>query len=143
MEKFEITNPEKFNGVAALYYRDDILCMIDCRDTDMKADAVRAFKRAVPSSISELKAGGNFSPGTIVCLTGFRIHFDDFWRAYNKKINKLRAEKLYNALKDAETVQCYDGIKKYDQFLYRLNGKREKLDPENYLKNRAWENDWK
>ena len=34
------------------------------------------------------------------------------------------------------------GIVKYDRFL-AYKGNREKLDPENYLRNEAWENEWR
>lgn len=142
MRRFLITSP-KFTGTAELFYnQEEVLMIIDCTDTGMNVETVTAFKRAVPATIQQLAAGGNFTEGTTIVEAGFRISFDRFWKEYKKKINKNRCITFYDRLSDADTVSCFNGIKEYDKFLAKVEV-RQKLDPENWLKQRAWENDWR
>jgi|GEM_PF-1324169 len=67
--------------------------------------------------------------------------FEAFWSLYNKKVNRKRCEPLWDKLSEPERIQCILSIKPYDLYLQRMNG-RAKLDPENYLKRRAFENNW-
>lgn len=142
MRRFQITST-KYTGIAELIYNQhETLCKIDCTDTDMNADTIRSFKKAVPATLAELAAGGNFTAGTTVVEAGYRIPFDQFWKDYNKKINKGRCIPLYTKLNDADTIACHSGIKMYDKFLEKI-AVRQKLDPENYIKNKTWENEYK
>lgn len=142
MRKFLITS-NRFNGTAAIIYNSsEVLCKIDCSDTDMNADTISKFKRMVPATITDLQTPGWISEGTTVVETGYRISFDAFWQRYNKKINKARCIPLYEKLNDADTIACYNGIKAYDKFLLEIKV-RQKLDPENWIKQRAWENEYK
>lgn len=142
MRRFVITST-KFTGSAELFYNADaVLCKIDCTDTSMNADTIRMFKKAVPSTIDELAAGGNFTAGTVVTEAGYRIPFEQFWKDYDKKINKARCIPLYDKLNDAETIACHTGIKGYNKYLAAVVV-RQKLDPENWIKQKAWENEYK
>ena len=142
MRRFLITS-SKFTGTAEIFYNtDEVLFKIDCLDTNMDAETIRHFKRAVPATISELIENKSFSTDTVIVEAGYRIPFDKFWGTYNKKINKLRCIPLYERLTDAETVECLYGIKPYDKFL-QGEKVRQKLDPENWIKLKSWQNDWK
>lgn len=142
MRRFQITST-KFTGIAEIIYNtDEILCKIDCSDTDMSAATIRGFKTALPATISELAEFSKLPSISQILECTYRIPFDDFWKAYNKKINKGRVIPLYAKLTDADTVACLNGIKVYDKFLAQVVV-RQKLDPENYIKNRAWENEYK
>lgn len=142
MRRFLITS-NKFGGTAEIFYTaDEVLCKIDCTDTDMNAETIRAFKKALPSTIQEMIAGGYFTAGTTIVEAGYRIPFETFWKDYNKKINKARCIPLYEKLNDADTIACHTGIKSYDKFL-AVTKVRQKLDPENWIKQRAWENEYK
>jgi hypothetical protein len=68
------------------------------------------------------------------------LEFDAFWNAYKKKVNRQRCEPLWKKMSDAERTSCLMSIAAYDSFLMRDG--RAKLDPENYLKRKAWDNNW-
>lgn len=143
MRKFQITS-SKYTGTADLFFnRDEVLFMIDCSDTDMNAETVKSFKAAVPATIAGLIDFANQPSISKIVEVGYRIDFKEFWNAYKKKINPQRCKPIYDKLNDAETIECLSGIKSYDSFLLSLNGVRQKLDPENYLRNKAWHNQWK
>lgn len=142
MRLFLITS-DKFIGTAELYYNQEgVLIMISASDTNMDVPTIDHFKRAAPASLELLMSGKSFGPGTTVVEKGYRVMFETWWKAYNKKINKARCIPLYDRLNDAETVLALNGIKVYDRFLAEEKV-RQKLDPENYLKLKAWENEWK
>jgi len=142
MRRFLITSP-KFTGTAEVFYnKENVLVIIDCTDTDMGAETIIAFKRAVPATIEQLEQGGNFSAGTVVLEQGYRIPFEEWWNVYEKKINKDRCVSLYAKLSDADTVENLYGTKAYNKFIAKVKV-RQKLDPENWLKNRSYQNDWR
>lgn len=142
MRRFQITS-EKFNGVAELLFNDKaILCRIDCTQTDMDAVTVAAFKKASPATIELLQAGGCFTAGTTVVEADFEVTFEMFWRKYNHKINRKRCEPLWAKLSKADQVKAFYGIDVYDKFL-KQTGWRNKVDPEKYIREAYWENDWR
>jgi hypothetical protein len=142
MRRFQITS-EKYNGMAELLFNDKaILCRIDCTQTDMDAATITAFKKACPASIEQLQAGGCFAAGTVVVEADFEITFEMFWTKYNHKINRKRCELLWARLSKVNQVKAYYGIDEYDKFLKRT-GWRKKADPEKYLNENYWENEWR
>lgn len=142
MRLFLITNSSKFTGTAQVLYNEkDILCRIDVTDTNMDAATVKHFKAAVPPDISTLVSGQSFGAGTTVVEDDFAIDFDMFWKKYKKKINRKRAELVWHKLNKADQVAAYYGIDAYFKYLKREHW-RGQLDPENYLKNRHWENEY-
>lgn len=142
MRRFLITSP-KFSGAAEIFYnRHGVLCLMDCKQTDMAAETITAFKKAIPATIQLLEQGQSFGPGTTVVERGYRVSFEEFWVRYNKKINKARCIPLYEALSDAETVLSYEAVGAYDTFLEKAKV-RQKLDPENWIKNKSWQNEYK
>ncbi len=68
------------------------------------------------------------------------IGFDVFWSTYDKKINKKRAEPLYNKLSDADKMKAITTIKPYQKYCERV--KRGIADPEKYLRDLYFETDW-
>ena len=71
----------------------------------------------------------------------FEVTFDMFWIAYNKKINRKRCEPIWNKLSKPKQVKAYYGVKSYDKYL-KVESWRQKADPENYLRNEMWENEY-
>lgn len=68
------------------------------------------------------------------------LSFDAFWDKYNYKVgNKKRAEKLWNALSEADRIQALKVIASYDNWLKRKNYIQEKCYPETYLNQRRFE----
>jgi hypothetical protein len=65
-----------------------------------------------------------------------------FWQRYDKKINRKRCEPLWEKLSKPKQVAAWAGIDAYNKFL-QANSWRKKADPETYLRNEMWENEWK
>lgn len=143
MRRFLITNPKVFNGEAEVVY-DGIgkLVKIDFSNTDMTVNMVTKFKEHIPANFEHLEGMMKHSIATIVETT-MRIDFEQWWREYDKKINKKRCTPLFEKLTDSDTVLALLGIKPYKKYLKSLPYARPMADPEKYLKDRYWENEWK
>lgn len=143
MRKFLIESP-RFEGNAEILYNDQgTLMLIDLTNCVIDVDVVHHFKQSVPAEIKRVLDGTGFGPTTTVVEGAFEVTFEMFWKAYNKKINKIRAEKVWNSLSKVDQVRAYYGIKAYDKHLATVEKYRAKADPETYLRNRYWENEWK
>jgi hypothetical protein len=142
MRKFLITSP-KFTGAAELLYNESgTLCKIDCTNTNMDEQVMQHFKQCCPVIVHRLINNSPFSSNTTVVEGDFEVNFQMFWDAYRNKVNRLRAEKLWNQLSKTEQVEAYYGISRYDKFLHR-NDWRTKADPDTYLRNKYWQNEYK
>ena len=142
MKRFLITSP-KFSGTAELHYNDkDTLCKIDCTQAAMDEMVVKHFKAAAPATLQLLISGNCFSKDTIIVEADFEVTFDMFWNAYRHKVNKLRCLPLWNKLNKVEQVSAYYGISTYDKYLAKT-GYRGKQDPDNYLRNKTWMNEYR
>lgn len=140
MRRFLITSP-KFSGQAEAIYNDaDVLCKIDVTDTNMDAQTIFHFKKSVGHDIDNIAT--YFTKETTIIEAAFEVTFDMFWKKYNEKRNKARCILLWNKLNKTMEVQAYMGIDAYDKFLKR-EGWRNKADPETYLRNKYWENEYK
>lgn len=139
MRRFLITS-QKFGGQAEVIYNDaDVLCKIDCIDTDMNAVTIRHFKAAVGADIASI---GVLLPNCVIVEADYEVSFEMFWKKYNKKINKSRCTLLWNKMNKTMQVQAFFGIDAYDKYLKKESW-RSKADPETYLRNRYWENEYK
>lgn len=140
MRKFLVSSAN-FTGNAELVYDESgTLRVIDISDTSMPAGMVKGFKAFVPEKISDLENAFAKTKVTVI-ETGFVVTFDMFWVAYKKKINKARCIELWNKLNKTNQVAAFMEIKRYDSFLKRESW-RQKADPETYLRNQYWENDY-
>lgn len=119
-----------------------MLMFIDFTKSELSEEQMQWFKSILPVWLKEdfMKAFGN-SPMTVT-EEGYRVTFEMFWKRYNKKINKPRSEYQWNKLSEADQVNAYFKLSAYERHL-ALTGWRNKLDPENYLKRRSWNNEWK
>ena len=61
--------------------------------------------------------------------------FDFFWDAYDKKVGKTKAEKLWSRLTTAEKKACLDYIPAYKQ---AQPDKQYRKNPETFLRNKSW-----
>jgi|ERR1035437_42956 hypothetical protein len=140
MKRFLITSP-KFTGQAeVLYNANDVLCKIDCTQTNMSAVTIDHFKRAVPVIVQNLAA--SFSKDTTIIEAEYQISFDEFWKKYNKKINKIRCMLLWQKMEKTMQVKAYFGIDNYNKYL-KHESWRNRVDPENYLRNQYWDNEYR
>lgn len=142
MRKFILTS-KNYSGNAELHYNDnDLLCRIDVTDSNMSPTQVHAFKAAAPLTIQHLENGVGIPGHVTVVEADYEITFEMFWTSYNKKINKKRCEPIWKKMDKSSQIKALQGIKGYDKFLQK-NDWRSKADPENYLRNAMWENEWK
>jgi hypothetical protein len=109
---------------------------------EMDAEIVLRFKDAIPVTVETLMTGNAFSKATTIVEADFTITFEMFWQRYDKKINRKRCEPLWNKLSKTKQVTAWAGIEAYNKFL-QGNSWRVKADPETYLRNEMFENEWK
>ncbi|NJB36370.1 hypothetical protein [Croceivirga sp. JEA036] len=64
--------------------------------------------------------------------------FATFWTVYDLKQNKLRAEKLWIKLSEADRIKALAGIRRYNDWL-RMHSGIAKCLPDTYLRNKRWE----
>ncbi|QSS96605.1 hypothetical protein [Psychroflexus sp. ALD_RP9] len=68
------------------------------------------------------------------------LSFETFYKAYNHKIKKLKAEAAWNKLNKADKLEAIKGISAYNGYLKRT--RVAKANPEAYLNQRRWEDDF-
>lgn len=137
MKKYILTSP-KFKGQVTFGYdhngdivfysneiADEVVVKWMKRFLPVDEDALEWFKTKVQATIREVPED---------------LSFDRFWEIYDKKINRKRAEPLYDKLTDAEKMLAIVKIKAY--FDYCQIKKRGVADPEKYLRERYFETDW-
>lgn len=152
MKRFLLTAPS-FTGAAILVYNEEgVLVALDLRQTNLTGKWAVWFYRNIPvyfdgnNETGEigLEAFLNGRKGAKAVQEDVEITFEMFWEKYGKKINKKRCLPLWNKLTKAKQVAAYYGIWPYDRYLAGAGGwGRTKLDPENYLRNESWDNEWK
>jgi len=142
MRRFIVTN-DKFTGQAEITYNEKgTLMRIDLSAAEMDEMHVISFKRSVPATIAALAANTGFGPSTTVIEADFIITFDMFWHRYDKKIKRHRCLPIWDKLTKTDQVKAYHGIRDYDKYL-KKEAWRSKADPETYLRNKYWENEYK
>jgi hypothetical protein len=70
------------------------------------------------------------------------LDFDrDFWNIYDNKQNRIRAEREWKKLSNAQRSQAVAGIHSYFRYLNQVTF-RSKMMPDRYLKEKQWTTDW-
>ena len=141
MRRFLLAAPGYTGDAELIYNETGKLIRIDISKTNMAAGVMEEFKQRAPVNVADLDKAFEGVKLTMQEV-GFEISFEQFWKKYDKKINKVRCVALWNKLSAGDRLKAYLGIDKYNAYL-RKEGWRTKLDPENYLRNRAWENEYK
>ena len=142
MRLFKITNP-KFQGEVDVLYNDNSLSKIDFANARMNFDVQQSLKTKIPVTLEAFSTGTWCGNDTTIVEANYEILFKDFWVAYDKKINKIRAENIWDKLTPTKKIKALIGVKPYDKFLKKEQWGRAKADPENYLRNEMWENEYK
>lgn len=66
------------------------------------------------------------------------ISFDLFWDAYDKKVDRVRCEKIWNKLSEPDHQIILERVPDY---VASTPDKKFRKDPSTYLHNRSWENE--
>jgi len=142
MQRFLISNP-KFNAAADIVYNAaGLLINIDLSNCGMDEVQTTYFKKIVPTVIEVLLNNHPFSADTKIIPAEIEVTFEMFWNGYGKKINRKRSEGLWVKLSKMDQVEAFLAIKEYNKFLQKL-GWRSKADPDTYLRDKFYENEYK
>lgn len=66
---------------------------------------------------------------------------EDFWKPYDRKVNKERCQKEWDKLSRVDRAAAVHGLGAYLRHLSQ-NTWRPKKDPEGFFKNKMWKTDW-
>lgn len=138
MKKYQITS-DRFPGYVELIYNENRLMSATFANAELDETTARQFIRSI--AWHEEKVADGFGGNTKIVASDVEITFEMFWKAYDKKINKARCVLLWNKLSKADQAAAYVGVRPYNKYLFE-NKWRSKADPETYLRNRYWENEY-
>lgn len=140
MQRFLITNTEKFDGQAELVFNTKgTLCIIDCSNTDMDEFTMQHFKQAAPVTANRLKEA--FKHPTVIVEAGFEITFEKFYKDYPLKRNRYKAEKAWTKLNDTERIKAWHSLSAYKKYCSR-NDWYNPMIADAYLTRKEYETDW-
>ena len=144
MRRFLLTST-KFTGQIELVYNEQsLISIIRFDNCNLPAAHLQKFLVIISVAVTveampvQLKQYDHLT----LIESDFEVTMDMFWNKYNKKINRKRCEQIWNKLTKSDQVKAYYGIDSYFKYL-KAESWRTKLDPENYLRNRTWENEYK
>lgn len=140
MRKF-IVSSKRFQGEIELVYDAQKLQSLHFGSATITPDVLADFKRAVPVLLVQFLSGKWSGTDTVAVEAEYEVPFEQFWKDYDKKINKARCLLLWSKMNKALQIAAWVGVKKYDAYLKR-EGWRQKADPETYLRNRGWDNEY-
>ena len=143
MKRIIITST-KFQGeVICIYAETLLLVSIDFLNTDLSAEQRAWFKGRIPAKLfAEFHQCFQGVPVDVV-MEGYEITFEMFWEAYNEKINRERCLKRWNGMSKADRQKAYAGVAAYDRHLARQSWGKNKANPDTYLRDKYWNNEWK
>ena len=143
--KLSITAPT-LQGNILLGYVEGVLYLVDATNATPSINQLDYILKHAPRQLAD-----NAKEQLIEFIGSSKMHitqvkdeltFDMFWSAYGKKVNRLRCEPLFAKLKPEDIYHLLDNVADYHRYLKRT-GYRNQADPENYLRKRMFENDWK
>ena len=143
MKKFIVTSSGWIGEAEILYNDKGHLVKISFENCTIPnhRTVVLKFKEITPVLMGDLQDAFSKTSATVV-EAEFEVTFDMFWQAYNHKINKARTLPLWNKLSKTDQVKAYYGIAPYDKYLKKESWMGKQL-PENYIRNKSWENEYK
>lgn len=143
MRRFILTSPLITGSVELLYTEPGIIAKVDFTAAApapgiIKNLLMRLSQHYTLPDMEKLIEGTQAS----IVETDFEISYKMFWDAYDKKINNKRCEALWEKLSKANQLKAWQGVAAYKKFL-AANTWRKQADPEKYLREQYWENEWK
>lgn len=140
MNKYIITSPH-FAGQVEVTYMEGELSVLDFRQSSIKGSHKKSFKDKIATNEEGL--GGCFEKSSVEILKGeVEITIEMFWDKYKKKVNIKRCRPLWDRLSPTQKVKAFIGIDKYFRHLAKTNSLQYKIDPENYLRDERWEDEY-
>jgi hypothetical protein len=140
MRLFLITS-EKFTGTAEILYNNaDVLCRIDCTQTNMNAETITAFKRAVPGLVQDI--GKGFSQDTTIIESDYTVSLEDFKREYPYSRNYHLLTARWDKMSKTEQVEAYHAAIEYRKYCKRNDWYKPKI-ADSWLSSKEYKNDWR
>lgn len=143
MKKLLLTS-SAFSGQIQVVYYQNQLVLFDCQNAELSTEQVEYLKKRVPvlfNTLNDFVKAFN-STKLMVIEEQFCISFDEFWSKYAMKRNRERCIKLWEKLSQADKVKAYAGVSVYKNYLQK-NTWRSMAEPETYLRNKYWNDEWK
>lgn len=102
------------------------------------------FSPRFPASESQMKTlwmqDAEFKKNVRIEVGEIDLSFETFYNAYNYKIKKLKAAKAWDKLSKGNKIEALKSLKAYEGYLTRK--RVAKANPEAYLNQRRWEDDF-
>ena len=138
MRKFILTSP-KFEGAVTFGYNADNRLIYYENTTSMTIKQLDWLLANLPQASTWI---GNIKTdsGTRVVEIPEDLSFERFWNLYDKKVNRLRAEPLFEKLNEAEKFKAIMRVKTYKEYCHLTH--RGVSDPEKYIRSKYFETDW-
>lgn len=139
MKKYILTWPGIAGHCTLIYDENGTLAKVDVSQCEFTVDSIEKLLSQLSARVGNIKS--KLPEVTNIQVQEIEVTFEIFWRRYGKKINRLRAVKLWDKLSTSDMLRAYNGITRYNKYL-KQEGWRGKADPETYLRNRSWENEY-
>lgn len=142
MKRIIITS-SKFDGEVRVVYSGDYqLVLIDFGSSVLDHQQISWLKAKIPTQLHK-DIALDFAPVPVdIIFENYEISFTQFWDSYKLKVNRLRAERLWDKLSKVDRIKAYGGIAVYERYLSK-NSWMNKAHPDTYLKNKYWTNEWR
>jgi len=145
MKRYNITSPS-FAGEINVLYGEGKLMYIDFLKCELSDTQMSYFKDRLPVTLEPENSETLLTFFGVSKLNiaeeGYFVSFEQFWTRYNLKRNRERCEKLWAKLSEADRTNAYFKLGQYERHL-SLNPWKTKSDPDTYLRNKYWNNDYK
>ena len=94
MKRYLIAAPGYTGDAELIFNANGKLVRIDISKTTMGAEVMEEFKIRAPVNINNLHSAFE-GVKAVITEADFEITFEQFWKKYNKKINKVRCIPLW------------------------------------------------
>lgn len=149
MQKVIVTSATKFEGAFEIIYGDagmgdnafPPLLKVDFGTATLKDGQKTTLMKCIPPRLAP-GFEGFFPPELRFAYAAQEVTFDEFWKEYNLKLNKIRCEKLWGRLNKTERELAFSALAAYGRYLSRNSSWLAKMNPETYLVKKCWQNDY-
>lgn len=143
MKRFIATSPGFPGEVHLVYHNDGRLVLLDMLKAELTPEQIQYLMNRTPATYNPEAFKAAFGTAKLEFIQeDYKVSFEGFWDRYDQKVNKIRAQKLWDRLSGVQQIKAYFGLTAYFRHL-QANPWKSKADPETYLRNKYWENEWK
>jgi hypothetical protein len=113
----------------------------------ISAEQLQWVKKIVPITLTDAKAQFSeiiaWSKGILhITQAEMDVSFTTFWEAYNNKLHKKDAQRLFDKLSYADKVKCITSCAAYHKYCQRHAEWYNQQLPDTYISKRNFETDW-